>query len=212
MRMIVGSGSNIWKMFEHEIGSVFDIHVNGKNFDQFMMNISPHQTLYVANPPVEVLRNHIEKVCELYPKTHLIFLSSLVVNIYDEASRYSYVSRKARQEQIVIDTCTKYGLKFCIVRPGPILPENSSSKTFPFYTDLNDLVSIILEANKYPTGLIKEVFTLNDIVVRNMTIYEYSLRYLPFYFTRMIDFLLSRFGVSNYGYTFILNKMLRARR
>lgn len=210
--MIVGSGSKVWQLLKLEIGSMFDIHVNGKDFDQFMMNISPHQTLYVANPPAEVLRKHIEKICELYPKTHLIFLSSLVVNVYDEASRYSYVSRKALQEQIVIDTCTKYGLEFCIVRAGPILSKKSSSKIFPFYTELNDLVSIILEDDKYSTEVIKEVFTLNDIVMRNMKIYEFSLYYMPFYFTRTVDFVLSRFGVSNYGYTFILNRMLRARR
>ena len=36
--------------------------------------------------------------------------------------------------------------------------------------------------------------------------YGIILKYMPFYFTRIIDFVLSRFGVKNYGYTFILNR------
>ena len=211
MRMIIGCGSEIWQMLKNEIGSKFDIHVKGKDFCQFRVSISPHQTLYLANPPVDILRNHIEKICRLYPKTHLIFISSLVVNVYDEASRYSYVSKKAKQEKVVIDLCTKYGVNLSVVRPGPILPKNCTKNKFPFYTDLDDLVNVFLGVKYYDRERTIEVFTLNDVNILKMKMYGITLKYMPFYFTRIIDFVLSRFGVKNYGYTFILNRKLRLR-
>ena len=211
MRMIVDCGSKIWQMLKPEIGSMFDIQVKGKDFDKIKQSVSPHQTLYLANPPLEVLRKHIEKICVLYPDTHLIFLSSLVVIVSDEAIRYTYVSKKVQQEKAVIDICAKYGMSFCIVRAGPILSKQSELKAFPFYTDLNDLVKIILQTNSHSLNVTKEVFTLNYTRMQGTKIYENLLIYMPFYFTRLIDFVLSRLGVKNYGYTFILNRKLRER-
>jgi hypothetical protein len=191
---------------------MFDIHVKGRDFDQFKENISPQQILYLANPPLEVLREHIEKICILYPKAHLTFLSSLVVNVYNEASRYSYVSKKAQQEKVVIDICTQHRMSFYIVRPGPILSKISEKKKFPFHTDLKDLVSVFLRKKYYDRERIIEVYTLNDTNVLEVKIYGILVKYMPFYCTRLVDLVLRNFGVKNYGYTFLLNRKLRVRR
>ena len=118
MWIVIGSGSKVWNSLRDNWQNSEIVEVGGRDFESFYSDVYPDLILYVANPPAKILRRHIRKIHFNYPRTKLVFLSSLVVQVSQEAQRYSYVAEKALKEKVVVDECKKLGLSYCVFRPG----------------------------------------------------------------------------------------------
>ena len=208
MWLVIGSGSKIWQMLKKDWSFLDTIEVSGKSFSKQSTKIEPHYILYVANPPLEIFKQHICKILKNYPNAHLVFFSSIVVNIADEGKRYSYVRDKVAKENCVRKMCQFSQSKSFVLRPGPVVESSKVTHGYPFYTTLDDLhyrIRLIAAGEVIDHT---EIYTL-AINANEIVGYCNFVKFLPFPVMRVMDRVFRLLGNKNYGYTYLLNRKLR---
>lgn len=208
MWLVIGSGSKIWQMLKKNWIFLDTLEVSGKSFSAQSASIEPHYILYVANPPLKILKQHICKIVKDYPNARLVFLSSIVVKIADEGKRYSYVRDKVAKENCVRSVYRFSQARFFFLRPGPIVESSKATHGYPFYTtvdDLHDRIRLIAaDEMSDQTDLYSLATTADEIVG-----YCNFVKFLPFPLVRVLDKFFRLLGKKNYGYTFLLYRKLR---